>query len=393
MPRRPAVSTTPKTEGLSVARGLREKYSKKDFGYGIHAGSDKLLSDVNCWISTQAPSLDLAIGQPGIPTGRVTTIFGREGSGKSLLGYHLLAECQRMGGVAILADTENRFTKDRALNIGIDLDELLIIEGLSLEKTWEAVTDMIGDVRSADSDIPVCIVFDSVAEAVPTKRLEADIGASVPALVAKFFGNEMGKLKLSIAKHRIAFVFVNQIRSRVEFTDPRSAKYAERNKIMGTKHSMLAEWPLIFGSSLMIRVNSLSPILNGKDREHPIGVRSRFVVAKTGVSSHEGWRAELDINFLHGLDLTRSVFDCLVETGVIVKNGSWFKFKADDLYDKSFHEEDFAELYGDFKPALDLLAAAAPREWLDDQPKRETPAEIDAEFDANDRYGDDGDDD
>lgn len=390
MPRRtqsPVIAAN--AAGLSVARSLREKYSKTDLGYGIHAGSDALLSDVNCWISTQAPSLDFAIGQPGIPTGKITTIFGREGSGKSLLGYHLLAEVQKMGGVAILADTEGRFTKDRALNIGIDLDELIIIEGLSLEKTWKALTGMLEDIRSANTDMPVCIVFDSVAEAVPQKRLDAEVGDHIPAQVAKFFGEELGKLKMNISRHRVAFVFVNQIRSRVDFGGPPGSKMmAERNKIMGAKHSMIAEWPLIFGSALMIRVNSISQMINGKDRDHPIGVRSRFVVSKSGISGHEGWKAELAINFAHGLDLVASTFDGLVAAGCITQSGAWYKL-AGDIYTKSFHEDDWAEIYIENKEAIDGAAKLAPREWLDDSEALPVD-DADAEFEAApDRYGDD----
>lgn len=356
--------------GNSPAARLKDKFkSNKDLAHGIHVGSDSLLSDVERYISTQAPTLDYAIGQPGIPTGKITTIFGREGSGKSLLGYHILAETQRIGGIGILADTEGRFTKDRFENIGGNLDELIIVEGLSLEATWDALMKMIKTIRETEAkDVPVTIVFDSVAEAVPGKRLEADTGDSLPALVAKFFGAEMGKLKMLIAQHDIAFIFVNQVRSRIEFgSDPRSAAYAERNKVMGPKQSMLAEWPLLFGSALMLRVNSLAPILDKvtKDREKPIGVRSRVTVVKCGLSPHEGYRAELDILFSSGYDRALSAFDLLVALGHI-KSGAWCTFVDPDLNDgKNFRKDDFEEVLA-ANPSLNAILEAAPRSWVDD---------------------------
>lgn len=358
-----AAAVEQEAAGQSPAAILASKLRvNKDLAGGIHLGNEVLLSDIKRYISTQSAMLDYAIGRNGIPTGTPVCIVGREGSGKSLLAYHILAETQRIGGIGVLLDTEQRFTKDRAEAIGMNLDELIVIDGLTLEKCWEAIEKCIEDTRKANSDIPLTIVLDSLAGSVTEKRLEAEVGSSVVANKAKFINDELPRLKLKLAKYDIAFIIVNQLRSKIH-ADPRKAMYEERNKVMGKDQSMIAEWTLLYECALILRLNSMSPILNKEgDKKHPIGVTSKFEVRKSGISPREGWSAEVDIDFMHGFDRLDSKFQLLEQLEVITGGSAgWYKVPGEE---KSFKRSDFQRIL-DSHPELETLLQAAPESWQD----------------------------
>lgn len=350
------------TAGLSPAALLASKLRvNKDLAGGIHLGDEVLLSDIKRYISTQSATLDYAIGRNGIPTGVPVCIFGREGSGKSLLGYHILSETQRIGGIGVLFDTEQRFTKDRATAVGLNLKDLIVIDGLTLEKCWEAIEKCIEDTRKASHDIPLTIVLDSLAGSVTEKRLSGTVGESVVAEKAKFINDELPKLKMKLAKYDIAFVIINQLRSKIS-TDPRTAMYEERNVVMGKGQSMIAEWTLLYECALMLRLNSMGPILNKEgDRKHPIGVTSKIEVRKSGISPRMGWSAEVDIDFMHGFDINAGKFDLLEALEIITGSGGWYAIPGEE---KKFRREDFPSVLA-AHPELETLLTAAPESWQD----------------------------
>jgi recombination protein RecA len=117
-------------------------------------------------IPTGAIELDIALGIGGIPRGRVTEIFGQEGSGKTTLAYHIIAEAQKLGGVAVYIDTEHALDPEYAKNVGVDLDRLLLSQPDTAEQALE-IADAF--VRSGAVDV---IVIDSVAALVPKRNLK-----------------------------------------------------------------------------------------------------------------------------------------------------------------------------------------------------------------------------
>ena len=123
------------TSPLSADELLAKVAATKDFTSQSQMADKTIDADVVDWIDTQAASLNLAIGRPGIPVGRMTLLVGKEKAGKSTCGYHLLQETQRRGGIAILIDSERRYTRDRAERIGIDHPKLIYIPGAGAAHT------------------------------------------------------------------------------------------------------------------------------------------------------------------------------------------------------------------------------------------------------------------
>jgi len=155
-------------------------------------------------IPTGAIELDIALGIGGIPRGRVTEIFGQEGSGKTTLAYHIIAEAQKLGGVAVYIDTEHALDPEYAKNVGVDLDRLLLSQPDTAEQALE-IADAF--VRSGAVDV---IVIDSVAALVPKAELEGEMGEAHVGLQARLMSQALRKLAGSIQKSRTAAIFINQ---------------------------------------------------------------------------------------------------------------------------------------------------------------------------------------
>lgn len=365
-PRKVAEGESDLTPAQRAVQALKKD---KDIGGVVKLADEDLVSDVRYYVSTQAPSLDYAIGQPGIPSGKITTIFGPEGSAKSTLVYHLLAEVQKMGGIGVLIDSEQRYTKERAVAIGIDPSNLIIIDGATLEQAFKSIEDIIDKLR-ADPDsesVPILVAYDSIAGSATDKALAMEVGQQGQAgYVAKFLGEELKRIKLKISKTSVALVLVNQIRSHITNFDPRTRGQNLRRKVMGEQHSMLAEWPLLFESVLMLRSTTIGPI---GDKDEPIGLRSRVSVRKSGISPNEGYSAELEVYKMTGIDSVGSTFDLLEKMGVIIGGGGGRYRLEHDANAPSFFKKDFGKVL-DNHPELGAMITAAPTLWMSgDEPQ------------------------
>lgn len=334
----------------------------KSLGGVIKLGGGSLLSDVPYYVSTQCATLDYAIGRNGIPASKLTTIFGREGSCKSTLCYHILAETQAMGGIGVLIDSEQRFTRDRGISIGIDPDALLVVDGATMEQAFEAIEKVVDGIRDDGITAPVTVVYDSLAGSVTEKRMAAEVGDVLIGRAASLVNAELPRLKLKMARQGVALVVTNQVRSRIHVLDPRNASSYERIKVMGKDQTMLAEWPLIFESALMIFMASVSNI--GPDKEHPTGIHARAVMRKCGIAPREFWRADFECDYLTGIDRDGSVFDLFEDLGLIKGIGGGRFTSAWDT--KSFYRKDFHPTPEALKVAHDACTAWTVKTEEDD---------------------------
>src|SRR5574341_2661980 len=184
--------------------------SEKQFGKGsimkLGDATTKLAVDV---IPTGALGLDIALGVGGVPRGRVIEVYGPESSGKTTLGYHIIAEAQREGGVAAFIDAEHALDPNSAKAVGVDVDSLLIFQPDSGEQALE-IGEML--VRSGAVDI---IVVDSVAALVPKAELEGDMGDAHMGLQARLMSQALRKLTSLISKSHTIVIFINQIRQKI----------------------------------------------------------------------------------------------------------------------------------------------------------------------------------
>ncbi len=323
-------------------------------------GSEPLDSDIRDYVSTQCAMLDYTIGRPGIPLGRLTTIFGREGSSKSRLVYHILAEVQRRGGLAVLVDTEKRFSKDVAAALGLNLAELLVIIDLSIESVFERIEKLIIGARKEDSDVPVVVAIDSLSSLAAEAVLgfEEDKRSSQPALVAKYLSQNFPRIIPLLARTSVALMIVNQTRSHFDMSSPLGRGRSDgRRKVMGENTAMLAENELVFYSSLMLHVASIGTIKN--DDNLPVGITSRATIRKVSISPKEGHQCTFDTDFLDGVDRVGSKLDLLVKLGHVKESGGWYKLEGQE---KGFRRGDFAAVL-ESNPELDEIIHQAPEAW------------------------------
>src|SRR5438552_14840321 len=183
---------------------------ERQFGKGaiMKLGARGALDEIAV-IPTGAISLDIALGIGGIPRGRVTEIYGPESSGKTTLSLHIIAEAQRLGGIAAFIDAEHALDPIYAKNLGVNTDELLISQPDTGEQGLEIAEAL---VRSNAVDV---IVIDSVAALVPRAELDGDMGDALPGLQARLMSQALRKLTAAISRSGCCVIFINQIREKI----------------------------------------------------------------------------------------------------------------------------------------------------------------------------------
>ena len=201
--------TTNVSEERQKALKLAIDKIEKDFGKGsIMRLGDKPAVAVET-IPTGALSLDVALGIGGVPRGRIIEVYGPEASGKTTLAQHIVAECQKKGGIAAFVDAEHALDPEYARNLGVNVDELLISQPDTGEQALEITEEL---VRSAAVDI---VVVDSVAALVPKAEIDGDMGDSHVGLQARLMSQALRKLTAVISKSNCTVIFINQLREKV----------------------------------------------------------------------------------------------------------------------------------------------------------------------------------
>ena len=217
------------TKEVDLAAVLAESLNKqsKDQRVAFFLDSDEAPTNVDGWISTGASLLDVAISNRpygGLPVGRITEVTGLEQSGKSLLSAHLLAETQKLGGIAVLIDTENAVSREFLEAIGVDVSKMLYVAAETVEQCFEYTETIIEKVRTQSKDKYVTIVVDSVAAASTEKEMEADYSKDGYATdKAIIISKAMRKITNLIGRQKITLVFTNQLRQKMNampFSDP-----------------------------------------------------------------------------------------------------------------------------------------------------------------------------
>ena len=296
-------------------------------------------------IPTGSIALDLALGIGGIPRGRVTEIFGPESSGKTTLGLHIIAEAQRLGGIAAFVDAEHALDPAYSKNLGVNTDELLISQPDTGEQALE-ITETL--VRSNAVDV---IVVDSVAALVPRAELDGDMGDSLPGLQARLMSQALRKLTSAISRSGTSVIFINQIREKIGI-------------MFGNPEVTPGGRALKFYASIRLDIRRQEAIKSGTDS---IGARTKVKVVKNKLSPPFR-EAEFDMIYGEGISKEGSVLDLAVEQGLVEKSGTWFTFKNERIGQgrenaKKFLKENpkvLADLEAKVRSALGLKAVAAP---------------------------------
>jgi recombination protein RecA len=286
-----------RAKALETALGQIER----QFGKGaIMKMGDQPPMRVNV-IPTGSVALDAALGVGGLPRGRVIEVYGPESSGKTTLALHVIANAQKLGGLAAFIDAEHALDPEYAAKLGVNLDELLVSQPDFGEQALEITETLI---RSGSIDV---IVVDSVAALVPRAELEGDMGEAQMGLQARLMSQALRKLAGVISKSNTCLVFINQIREKI-------------GVMFGSPETTTGGRALKFYSSVRIDIRRISSIKQG---ENIIGNRTRAKVAKNKVAAPFR-KAEFDILYGEGISLTGELLDLGVEYRLVQKSGSWY---------------------------------------------------------------------
>ena len=282
---------------------------ERQFGKGsvMRLGANGPLEEIAV-IPTGAISLDVALGIGGLPRGRVTEIYGPESSGKTTLALHVVAEAQRLGGIAAFIDAEHALDPIYAKKLGVNTDELLISQPDTGEQALE-ITETL--VRSNAVDV---IVIDSVAALVPRAELDGDMGDSLPGLQARLMSQALRKLTAAISRSGAIVIFINQIREKI-------------GVMFGNPETTSGGRALKFYASIRLDIRRQDAIKQGTES---LGVRTKVKVVKNKLAPPFR-EAEFDVLYGEGISKTGSVLDAGVDNGLIEKSGTWYTYKSERI--------------------------------------------------------------
>jgi len=283
-------------------------------------------------ISTGAIALDIGLGIGGIPRGRVTEIYGPESSGKTTIVQHIIAECQRTGGVAALIDAEHALDANYARNCGVQIDDLFISQPDTGEQALE-ITEAL--VRSGALDV---VAIDSVAALVPRAELEGDMGDTHVGLQARLMSQALRKLTGAISRSRTSVVFTNQLREKV-------------GVMFGSPETTPGGRALKFYASVRLDVRRIESIKQGSDI---VGNRTKVRVVKNKVAPP--FRiAEFDIMYNEGISKEGGILDMGVELAIVRKSGAFFSYGETRLGQGRENSKEFLRRNTEVRDELDRL--------------------------------------
>ncbi|MES1258777.1 MAG: recombinase RecA [Acidobacteriota bacterium] len=305
---------------------------EKQFGKGsiLRLGSKDAIVPISV-ISTGSISLDAALGTGGFPRGRVCEIYGPESSGKTTIALQVIAEAQKMGGMAAFIDVEHALDPNYARKLGVDVDNLLVSQPDYGEQALEITGALI-----ASGSIDVLVV-DSVAALVPKAELDGEMGDSHVGLQARLMSQALRKLTGVVSKSKTCLIFINQIREKI-------------GVMFGSPETTTGGRALKFYSSVRIDIRRIAAI---KDGDAVVGNRTKVKVVKNKLASPFR-EAEFDIVYGEGISKEGDLIDLGVAQSIVEKSGSWLSYKGDRIGQGRENAKQFLKENADMRKAIEL---------------------------------------
>ena len=302
----PIVSNDEKKRALETTLASIEK----SYGKGAVMRLGESIKDQNVpVIPTGALSLDIALGVGGIPKGRIIEMYGPESSGKTTVALHVVAEVQKMGGIAGFVDAEHALDPVYAKKLGVNIDELYISQPDDGEQALEITEAM---VRSCAIDI---VIVDSVAALTPRAEIEGEMGDSHMGLQARLMSQALRKLTGVASKTNCTVIFINQLRDKIGIT------------FGGNNETTTGGRALKFYASVRIDIRRIETLKVGTDF---VGNRTRVKIAKNKVAPPFK-TGEFDIMYGEGISREGDILDLAANMDIVVKSGAWYSYNGEKL--------------------------------------------------------------
>ncbi len=311
--------------------GLTLGQIEKQFGKGsiVRLGSKEAVVQVAA-ISTGSISLDHALGVGGFPRGRIIEIFGPESSGKTTIALQVVAEAQKVGGMAAFIDVEHALDPVYARKLGVDVDNLLVSQPDYGEQALEITSALI---VSGSIDV---LVVDSVAALVPKAELDGEMGDSHMGVQARLMSQAMRKLTGIVSKSNTCLIFINQIREKI-------------GVMFGNPETTTGGRALKFYSSVRADIRRIAAI---KDGDVVIGNRTKVKIVKNKVAPPFR-EAEFDIIYGEGISREGDLIDLGVAQNLVEKSGSWYSYKGERIGQGRENARQFLKDNPDIRQQLD----------------------------------------
>ncbi len=335
-------------EEKQKAVGLAMSQIERQFGKGaIMRLGDRAKVSVDV-IPSGSISLDYALGIWGIPRGRIIEIYGPESSGKTTLALHIIAEAQKLGGLAAFIDAEHALDPTYSRKLGVDTVNLLVSQPDTGEQALEIVETL---VRSGAIDV---VVIDSVAALVPRAELEGEMGDSHMGLQARLMSQALRKLTATVSKSNTSVIFINQLREKI-------------GVMFGNPETTTGGRALKFYTSVRLDIRRIASI---KDGENTVGNRTRVKVVKNKMAPPFR-ECEFDIMYNEGISKQGDLLDLASKLNVVQKSGTWYSFGEERLGQGRENVKNFLKENAEFSRKIEKLVKEKLGLISESQPEKE----------------------